>query len=206
MDVQMPVMDGFEATQSIRETLPDGQNDVPIVALTANALKGDDVRCLEAGMNGYLSKPFKPDELFNAIKKYARTTTDDGDSPVIPKEEVAFRGKVVDLAYLSSVSGGDKAFMREMIEVFLKSVPETIDSFKQHVGKDWKAVSSTAHKIKPSITFMGIESLKEVIREIEMNAKEEKDLDKVSELIDLFVVTGTRACNELSQLLEAEYA
>jgi len=206
MDVQMPVMDGFEATTTIRETLVDGQNDVPIVALTANALKGDDVRCLEVGMNGYLSKPFKPEELFAAIKKYARTTKEDIQETDAAQDEAAFKGKVVDLAYLASVSGGDKAFMREMIEVFLTAVPETIDSFKENVGKDWSAVSSTAHKIKPSITFMGIETLKEVVREIEINSKEEKELDKVHDLVDLFVLTGTRACNELKLLLEAEYA
>ena len=96
--------------------------------------------------------------------------------------------------------------MKEMIEVFIKTVPETIEQFNEHVDKDWDKVASFAHKIKPSITFMGVESLKTIVKEIEVNSKERKNLDKVKDMIDLFVLTGTRACNELSHLLEKEFA
>ena len=70
MDVQMPGLDGLAATRRIR-ALEGPRAGVPIVAVTANALKGDDVRCLEAGMNGYLAKPIEPARLAEALRKFA---------------------------------------------------------------------------------------------------------------------------------------
>ena len=71
MDVQMPVMDGFQATQTIRQSAHPKKARLPIIALTAHALKGDAERCLEAGMNGYLSKPVKGDELIELVERLA---------------------------------------------------------------------------------------------------------------------------------------
>ena len=70
MDVQMPEMDGFEATKLIRERGKTTGHDIPIIAMTAHAMKGDRERCLEAGMDGYVSKPINPDELFEAIDHF----------------------------------------------------------------------------------------------------------------------------------------
>jgi CheY-like chemotaxis protein len=67
MDIQMPEMDGYEATRSIRQ---NGFNDIPIVAMTANAMKGDRELCLEAGMNDYISKPIKRETVFQVLEKW----------------------------------------------------------------------------------------------------------------------------------------
>jgi CheY-like chemotaxis protein len=69
MDIQMPEMDGFEATARIREKEMPQQGHIPIIALTANALKGDQERCIAAGMDGYISKPIRTSELLEAIEK-----------------------------------------------------------------------------------------------------------------------------------------
>jgi two-component system, sensor histidine kinase and response regulator len=71
MDVQMPEMDGFEATAEIRRREGGSGGGIPIVAMTANALQGDRERCLEAGMNGYVAKPVRPKELFEAVEQFA---------------------------------------------------------------------------------------------------------------------------------------
>jgi CheY-like chemotaxis protein len=68
MDVQMPGMDGFDATAAIREMEKTTGAHVPIIAMTAHALKGDRERCLQAGMDGYVSKPIRPNELFTVIE------------------------------------------------------------------------------------------------------------------------------------------
>jgi CheY-like chemotaxis protein len=71
MDVQMPILDGYAATQHIREierTVLNGEKRIPIVALTANAMKGDREKCLAAGMDEYLSKPFTPQDLLGIIR------------------------------------------------------------------------------------------------------------------------------------------
>ncbi len=85
MDVQMPVMDGFTATGIIRN--PNSKvldHDIPIIALTANAMKGDRDKCLAAGMNGYISKPIQPQELLSAIESHAKMS---GDSPHLPRND-----------------------------------------------------------------------------------------------------------------------
>jgi CheY-like chemotaxis protein len=68
MDVQMPVMGGFETTAAIREMEKGTDKHIPIVALTAHAIKGDRERCLAAGMDGYVRKPIRPEELFEQIE------------------------------------------------------------------------------------------------------------------------------------------
>jgi len=70
MDIQMPVMDGIEATRAIRNLTDPIRKDVPIVAMTAFAMKGDSDRCLAAGMNGYLSKPFDAADLFAIVERF----------------------------------------------------------------------------------------------------------------------------------------
>jgi len=70
MDIQMPEIDGIEATRAIREKERTNGNHQPVIALTAHAMKGDQERCLNAGMDGYLSKPIRPQELDEILDKY----------------------------------------------------------------------------------------------------------------------------------------
>ncbi len=72
MDVQMPEMDGYEATAAIREAERDNGRHQPVIALTAHAMKGDREKCLAAGMDGYLSKPIRPQELDEVLEEYLR--------------------------------------------------------------------------------------------------------------------------------------
>ena len=74
MDVQMPEMDGLECTAIIRDREPVARFRLPIVAMTADAMKGDEARCLAAGMDAYLSKPIQPDKLFELIERYLGST------------------------------------------------------------------------------------------------------------------------------------
>jgi CheY-like chemotaxis protein len=81
MDVQMPEMNGFEATMQIRQAEQGTGRHVPILAMTAYAMKGDRERCLEAGMDGYVSKPIQPKELFEAIQRLLQGGTRAADQP-----------------------------------------------------------------------------------------------------------------------------
>jgi CheY-like chemotaxis protein len=75
MDVQMPEMDGFACTAIIREREQKTRSRLPIIAMTAHAMKGDDARCLTAGMDGYLTKPIDPEELFDAVERQLGLST-----------------------------------------------------------------------------------------------------------------------------------
>jgi CheY-like chemotaxis protein len=85
MDIQMPEMDGFEATASIRARENDGQRRVPIIALTAHAMEGDRERCLAAGMDGYISKPIRPDALFASLAEHAGRRSERPLGPVLDR-------------------------------------------------------------------------------------------------------------------------
>jgi two-component system sensor histidine kinase/response regulator len=81
MDVQMPVMDGFEATTAIRKREGASRIRLPIVALTAHAMKGDREKCLAGGMDGYLSKPIRPQELDEVLQDYLARRTESAETP-----------------------------------------------------------------------------------------------------------------------------
>ena len=112
MDVQMPEMNGFEATAAIRKKEQTTGGHIPIVAMTAHAMKGDEDRCLSAGMDGYVSKPITPDELFLAISKVVR----DGAKPQ-PDHALFDRS-----AILVRVDGDTKRLV-ELVDVFLDTCP-----------------------------------------------------------------------------------
>ena len=86
MDVQMPEMDGFEATEKIREHEKNTGKHIPIIAMTAHALKGDEDRCIQAGMGGYVSKPIRTNELHTALEKAVKKEeeSDPGDEETVP--------------------------------------------------------------------------------------------------------------------------
>ena len=86
MDVQMPEMDGFEAAGKIREHEKNTGKHIPIIAMTAHALKGDEDRCIQAGMNGYVSKPIRTNELYAALEKTVKKEerSDLGDEEIVP--------------------------------------------------------------------------------------------------------------------------
>lgn len=201
MDVQMPVMDGYETTQNIRSTFQEPHRSIPIIALTANAIKGDNEKCLEVGMNDYLSKPFQPEDLFKALSKFAQ------EEPVekIEKTEevelnVPSSTNHVDLSYLKKVCNGDQNFIQEMIATFIQNTPDVLNEMKEASSREsWSEVGQLAHKLKPSITFMGINSLKTIVKEIEHEGKEGLKTESLPEKVNLL----NKVCNEAFRELEA---
>ncbi|MBL6449987.1 response regulator [Fulvivirga sp. 29W222] len=198
MDIQMPVMDGYEATKNIRKGLKPPKSSIPIIALTANAIKGDNEKCLEVGMNDYLSKPFQPEDLYKVISKFAKEKPSELEKNTTVEED-----NVTDLTYLSNVCDGDKVFMRDMIETFISNTPSAVNEMQKQVTKmEWRKVGDVAHKLKPSITFMGIESLKPVVKKIEDYGKESYKTDEIPSLVDILSQKCQIAYMELRYTLE----
>jgi PAS domain S-box-containing protein len=191
MDIQMPEMDGIEATQIIRKIEDSKISQIPIVALTANALKGDNVRYIEAGMNDYITKPYTEAKLYSVISKYLKpdansqsitqvkveqTSKDSNPKRILIEESEVLQIKTVDKLYdlsmVELIGKGNPGFIQKMVSLFLEQVPKDLEKMNEHAGNnEWDQVSKLAHRMKPSIEGMGINSLKEPIREIETRTR-----------------------------------
>ncbi|NTU50737.1 MAG: response regulator, partial [Desulfobulbaceae bacterium] len=118
MDVQMPEMDGYETTRRIRQEMPEPIRSLPILAMTAGALKGDDDKCFQAGMDDYISKPFDQNELFGKMVRL--TTGKVTDVHVFCQsrdgKHLHHEDEYTDLSYLKKVSDGSNDFVEEMVE------------------------------------------------------------------------------------------
>jgi two-component system sensor histidine kinase/response regulator len=152
MDVQMPEMDGFETTAAIRKSEKSTGKHIPIVAMTAHAMKGDKERCLAAGMDGYLSKPIRGADLFETIEAScgARSELPSSEKNTEPIEE-AFDGEAL-LARLEHKT----ELCAELIDTFLHESPQTLSTVKLAVERqDAKAIAHAAHALKGAVANFG---------------------------------------------------
>ncbi|MCP4592822.1 MAG: response regulator [bacterium] len=161
MDVQMPEMDGFEATERIR-VHPDWQN-TPVIAMTAHAMKGDRERCLQAGMDDYISKPVKADELRLMVDKWLATTPSRARSTCAPAaqkpaevKEVGEADAPLDVSGALERLGGDRELFTETVEVFLENLPEAIRELRSAVAQsDGQRLRMAAHSLKGAASNIG---------------------------------------------------
>jgi signal transduction histidine kinase/DNA-binding response OmpR family regulator len=161
MDVQMPEMNGFEATRVIRDPASTVlRHDIPIVAMTAHALKGDRERCLEAGMDDYVSKPVTPVGLTEVLDRHLA-------EGAVPKGVIVARPfrpdpRPVEIERIREVAAGDADFERELIEAFLSDSEAQITGLELALGrKDAEEVRARAHTIKGSSANAGAAGMHE---------------------------------------------
>jgi len=199
MDKQMPVLDGLETTQQIRNNL---KLDIPIIALTANVVKGVIDDCLAAGMNDYLAKPFEPEDLYIKILNLLdipvqyKKTSDKTDSSKKPKNETS---ELYDLSKLEKILGGNKEQLKKMILKFQEITPEYVKSLNDSLkDNDIKGIERTAHKIKASIDLIANNNLKSNIKLIHDYSKNSKSLEKLPQLIDHFTENYYKLVSQLT--------
>ena len=194
MDVQMPVMDGYEATRAIR-LMDSHMRHAPIVALTANATKTDIGKCLSSGMNDYLPKPFTPDDLYRKIFRDLRIKTKKNGTV---KKTPADQKSRFDLAYLRSISNNNQEFLQEMIQTFVQTIPPVLDEMTEALQeKNWKRLSRLAHQIKPSFSLLGMDALRKTVFYIEENSEQGLDLPELARTTNEFVVECGAVIREL---------
>jgi CheY-like chemotaxis protein/HPt (histidine-containing phosphotransfer) domain-containing protein len=177
MDIQMPEMDGYEAAQYIRNEL---QNTTPIIAMTAFAINGEDEKCIEAGMNAYIAKPFSLETLNETITKVLSSPAEINTNPYILTKQ----GAVVDISMLYEVASDDETYIQLMITTFLENMPNTLLRIEDAYNKsDYEQLYSAAHYAKSSLSVIKINEMLEWVREIENCAKYKTDLEILPNLI-----------------------
>jgi PAS domain S-box-containing protein len=194
MDIQMPKLNGYEATKVIREKL---KSKVPIIAVTANVIKGEYEKCLQAGMNGYLSKPFTEDQLLKIICEWIDKKCD----PVNSIIETADQRPLYNLTKLERIAKGNQEFINKMMKLFIDQMPNSVSEIQTayKVG-DFEKVKKMAHKIKPTIDIMEIVTLKDDIRDIEKNAEIYQSSEKLENLISQLDEVIGEVVDSLQQL------
>jgi len=166
MDCQMPEMDGFAATAAIRRREVSTGHHVPIIALTANAMQGNREHCLAAGMDGYLAKPIKADELYTVIAQCR------------PKGEVSPEDTLpppLDLAAAMMVADGERELLQEMMEVLLAEYPAQLATLRTalHHG-DAHRLERTAHSLKGALGAVGATHAQGLAQQLEAKGREEQ--------------------------------
>ncbi len=197
MDLQMPEMNGFEATDYIRNIM---NLDVPIIALTADVTTVDLAKCKAVGMNDYIAKPVDERILYSKIvgfvkkpelKKLSVTEIEVVDEVIV--------NSCIDLDYLNQRTKSHPKLMMEMISAYLEQTPSLISTMKQSlIDQDWNQLYASVHKMIPSFSIMGMNiDFENMAKKVQEYASMQKQADGISELVLQLENICTQACDEL---------
>lgn len=161
MDLQMPHMNGYETTRAIREEL---NLSTPILAMTAHSLVGEKEKCLAHGMNGYMAKPFRKDELLSVAKSLIHTSR-------IPDNDNKRQHTYADLSILEQLANGDRLFIDEILALFKNTVPNEVDIIGQAIAReDREQIRTSAHRVKSSFKTIGASQTAQLVEFMELQS------------------------------------
>jgi PAS domain S-box-containing protein len=202
MDVQMPWMDGLQATREIRARQWAG-GQPHIIAVTANAMQQDRENCLEAGMDDYLAKPVRLEQLADALERAAR----DGPAPPLPRsgpaKPISEELGAIDREMLEELLGeevGSSEVLKELVGLFAETMPGLIGALDQAVEeKDAPLVRQHAHSLKGSAATLGAANLAEYCKELEFMGRDD-ELDDAPLLLLKIEREFVKAAGELKAI------
>lgn len=197
MDVQMPEMDGYETTIHIRTKFAAPQSQIPIIAMTAHAFGSDVTQCISSGMNDYISKPFKPEDLYAKIIKHLEKA-DPGKVISLNQSEEILKYKI-DLASIYQLGNGDPTFLNELILVYDKQTPAFVEKLRGYTkSHNFEAIRSVCHQIKSSYGILKMVELEKVLAEIFQELSKQKpdfEFVRISNLVNI-IISLISAINE----------
>ena len=220
MDVQMPEMDGLTATQKIRQRETQTGSYIPIVAMTAHAMKGDKERCLAAGMDGYITKPLSSlrieemiETMFssgfgtpNVVSSGAQTATSSSastPSSPSPSSSSSSSSSSWDPARALGKVDGDEPLLRELVQIFLDEVPHQLANLQQAIeAGDGDKIERTAHSLKGELSCLGLSDAAEKARDLERMGHD-RTVQPAAELFPAFNAEMTLAASAMREMLEA---
>jgi CheY-like chemotaxis protein len=199
MDIQMPEMDGYICSEIIRNKL---HLEMPVIAMTAHAFAGEKEKCISYGMNDYLSKPVREEELKRLLHHYLNWNTDRKKNP---QAALPLKTSNIDLAYLDELANGNREFKRNILEQFLVQAPEElIELQKAYNKKDPAAIKSRAHNLKTTVSFLGLQHVLQDELEILQDAnKTAKANGEINSAIERVLSVCNDAITESTNILSA---
>lgn len=203
MDLQMPEMNGFEATEYIRNTM---NLKIPIIALTADVTTADLAKCKAVGMNDYLAKPVDERVLYSKIvgilkkPKLAKLSAKLNENNEV-KDNADKQIKCIDLVYLNQRTKSNPTLMMEMIALYLAQTPSLMNTIKQSLAeKNWTLLGAAAHKMIPSFAIMGMSpDFENMAKKIQDFALAQEKTEGIAELVLELEKICIQACTELQE-------
>ena len=202
MDVQMPEMNGWETTQAIREKERSTGGRIPIIAMTAHAMKGDDERCFAAGMDDYLTKPIRTEELMTVLEKVGarKAAREVRLDRATVRRVVNQEAEAVDLAAALERLGGDRGLYDELVGVFKNECPSMTSEMRRAIDdQDGKTLARSAHTLRGSSSNLGAVAVADAALELEKLARAEK-LEGAGEQFKVLESEIERLLSELETL------
>ncbi|WP_343632541.1 ATP-binding protein [Fluviicola sp.] len=201
MDYYMPRMDGMEATRFIRSKFPEPTCSVPIIAITASAMVGDQNKFIEAGMNDYISKPFNPEKLYQLLVKWGYQNNVLFSEIKHPEKEVA--PQLMDLSMLEDRAEGSEEYLLEMYGAYLEMMPQySIDLIHYFEDEDWTELRKQAHQILSPARLFGMNITAELLlkleKETQLTKQEMKEL--VSKIVDQIQTCGKTIRDQIKRI------
>jgi two-component system, sensor histidine kinase and response regulator len=184
MDVQMPIMDGLTATKNIRESEKQTGRHIPIIAMTAHVMKGDQERCLEAGMDSYIAKPLSSKQVELAI---SRTLISEPAMTARPIVKVAPASLIRwNRAKALEALDGDEDLLYAIVQIFLEESPKQLTKLKRAVAEvNAELLERTAHSLKGELSYLGMPAISQRARELEQMGRD-CDLEHAPEVLAIF--------------------
>ncbi len=192
LDIHMPKVSGIDVTKYIRSQRDNPNRDIKIIAITANIVRGDVIRYMSAGMDNYIIKPFREQELFNKICHVFQIHAVPDESLKIEEEKLVLRdikstSKPYSLDELVNVAKGDPKFFNKMIISFISNIESGLEKIKSaEKTENWNDVGEAAHKLISSCRFFQLDPMAESLRNIENNTLTEKNPEQAIKYIRKF--------------------
>lgn len=203
MDIQMPELNGYDATSFIRNQFSYPKNKVGIIAMTARTSIKERTYCIQAGMDDYIAKPFKKEQLLQKIIPFLEKRIIPNPMNHKKQPESVPESPVIDLSYLIQVAEGSNEFIVEMIRHFLKKTPQAVWELGESLREgNWEQIRNISHRIRPGMGFMGIQTLIGVLETIEDISEKKSDPGNLKELIQQVTDVSMKAFSQLEAELE----
>lgn len=212
MDIQMPEMDGIEATKKIRNLTSEKRN-IPIVAMTAHALKNEKDNCISIGMNDYISKPFDPENLFDKILQYASKRKNDLLKTAIQQksETTTAIKSTEEFQYFNTVNlvkiyqnNHDK--ISKIVKMCLDSIPNELNEIQHAFSQEsWDILRNKAHSLKPKLGYLGMLKMQENAKSIELLSQKASTNDpEITRLLEEIKTHWIHATPEIESYLSEQ--